>query len=177
MNIIAAMTKMVSPVGRTVGNAIEVLEAIDTLNGKGPEDLIDVVCKLGACLLKSTKNSASLKEGETKMRGTLTDGSAAEKFRRMIIEQGVKMELASQLMNDPRKVLQLSSRKTEIKSKSKGIIKEVRGLPLATVLREHHAGRFKVEDKLDYGVGIEIIKEKGSEIQPSKQKIIYFWSK
>ncbi|CAD5116880.1 DgyrCDS5723 [Dimorphilus gyrociliatus] len=165
MNIIAAMTKMVSPIGKTIGNAIEVLEAVDTLNGKGPKDLIDVVCKLGACLLQSTNIAKCFEEAEKMMRSTLNDNSAAEKFRLMIIKQGVDAKLASQLMKDPREVLKLASRKTEIKSNSNGIVNVIRGLPLAKVLREHHAGRFSVEDQLDYKVGIEILKDEGDKIE------------
>ncbi|XP_071499758.1 thymidine phosphorylase-like [Diadema antillarum] len=88
----AVLTRMDDPIGCCIGNTLELAESIQCLKGKGPTDLHDLVVELGAYLLKGTPE-----EGRQEMKKVLQDGSALEKFKEMIVEQGVKKDLADKL--------------------------------------------------------------------------------
>jgi pyrimidine-nucleoside phosphorylase len=85
---IAVISDMNQPLGRAVGNALEVKEAIETLRGSGPSDLTDLCTTLGGIALVLTKHAKSFAEGENIIRKALLNGSGLEKFRQLVKAQG-----------------------------------------------------------------------------------------
>ena len=84
----AWLTRMDRPLGRTVGNALETVEAFDVLHGRGPDDLTEVTLALGASMLVMGGAAASDDEGRAKLRDAVRSGKAAEVARRMVAAQG-----------------------------------------------------------------------------------------
>jgi pyrimidine-nucleoside phosphorylase len=84
----ALISDMNQPLGRMAGNAVEVMESIDTLCGRGPADLVELTLTLGAELLVLVGKAADLAEGQEQLRGALDSGRGLEKFREMVRAQG-----------------------------------------------------------------------------------------
>ena len=83
----AMITSMDEPLGHKIGNGLEVYEAIETLKGNGPEDLVTVVTEIGAYLTVDAKIFKTLEEARKELRKTLTDGRAFGKLREMVVAQ------------------------------------------------------------------------------------------
>src|SRR5207247_1660713 len=82
------ITAMDAPLGRVVGNSLEVIEAIETLKGRGPKDLTDLSVLLAARMVKLAGLAADDAEAETKVRAALDSGAGLEVFRKCIEQQG-----------------------------------------------------------------------------------------
>ena len=78
---------MESPLGRAVGNSLEVAEALDCLRGQGPRDLRELVVMEGAMLLVSAKVVESLDKGKQQIENVLDSGAAMDKFQQMLVRQ------------------------------------------------------------------------------------------
>ena len=85
---IGLITDMDEPLGFAVGNSLEVIEAIETLKGNGPKDFIHLCETLGAYMLVLAKNVDTFEEGLDKIRNVIKDGSAIEKLKVFIENQG-----------------------------------------------------------------------------------------
>lgn len=86
--VVAAVTDMEQPLGRAVGNAIEVREAIETLKGHGPDDLVELCAILGGLALVLAGKAQSRDDGERIIRETIAGGRGLDKFREIIQAQG-----------------------------------------------------------------------------------------
>ncbi|MDP6148085.1 MAG: thymidine phosphorylase, partial [Candidatus Thalassarchaeaceae archaeon] len=84
----AVLTTMDQPLGCAVGNALEIVESVETLCGRGPHDLEELVCVQGGLLLAATGLSENMEEGALMIHDSLNDGSALEKFITMVDAQG-----------------------------------------------------------------------------------------
>ncbi len=84
----AVITDMNQPLGRAVGNSIEVAEAIDTLKGNGPEDLLEVSLTLGSYMVFGAGKTGSVKEARNLLIQTIADGSALKKLAEFVRDQG-----------------------------------------------------------------------------------------
>src|SRR5262249_5433580 len=84
----ALLTAMDAPLGRAVGNALDVIECVETLKGRGPADLEALSVTLAARVLRLGGGAATVAEAETKIRAALTSGRGLEKFRAVIAQQG-----------------------------------------------------------------------------------------
>ena len=87
---VAVITDMDQPLGRAVGNSLEVRDAIDTLRGEGPADFKEVVFALGSQMLMLAGRAADEKEARALMEGVIEDGSALDKFAQFVRAQGVR---------------------------------------------------------------------------------------
>jgi len=85
---VAAITDMNQPLGRAIGNAIEVKEAIDTLHGRGPKDLVNLCAVLGGLALMLSGKAASAQEGRAVICDLINSGHGLEKFRQLVEAQG-----------------------------------------------------------------------------------------
>ncbi|XP_037701388.1 thymidine phosphorylase isoform X6 [Choloepus didactylus] len=97
LRVAAALTAMDTPVGRSVGHALEVEEALLCLDGAGPPDLRDLVTRLGGALLWLNRQAEAQAEGAARVAAALDDGSARGRFERMLAAQGVDPGLARAL--------------------------------------------------------------------------------
>src|SRR5205814_10150520 len=88
LRVSAMLTAMDAPLGRYIGNALEVIESIETLKGNGPKDLTDLSVRLAARMVKLAGLAADDAEAEKKVRAALDSGAGLEVFRRCIERQG-----------------------------------------------------------------------------------------
>ena len=87
-NMAAVISDMDQPLGRAVGNALEVKEAIDTLKGEGPEDFTELVLTLGSRMLCMAERAETPQEAQKILKQKITDGSALHKFTEFVMAQG-----------------------------------------------------------------------------------------
>jgi pyrimidine-nucleoside phosphorylase len=156
----AVITAMDSPLGRAVGNALEVIECIDVLKGGGPADLTDVSIELTARMLVLGRVADTLAEAKQRARDAIASGAGLERFRRMIEAQG----------GDPR-VVDDASRLPHVAQRH--VVTAARGGYLTRLDAELvgrasvalGAGRDRVEDPVDFAVGITIAAKPGDEVR------------
>jgi pyrimidine-nucleoside phosphorylase len=156
----AVITDMSQPLGRMVGNALEVREAIDTLNGVGPEDLATLCCELGAELLVFAGRAAARPVAVAELRTLMKDGAALAKFRELIQHQGGDVRV----LESPR-LLPQAARTVEIGAKVAGIVRRLDALSIGRAANALGAGRMTKEDRIDPAVGIEIVAKVGERVE------------
>lgn len=139
---VAVITNMSQPLGRAIGNRLEVLEAIEIMQGKGREDISDFICELGQLMLELAGVSKPL----TEIREHLISGPALHKFEEMIAYQGGDLE-------DLYRVSE-AKYQTEILSPIEGYITELPALEFGLLAMRLGAGRAVKSDTLDYESGI-----------------------
>ena len=87
MSTTAVISHMESPLGKAVGNSLEVAESLECLRGKGPRDLRELVVVEGAMVLVSANLVNTLEEGKTQIENVLDNGAANKKFQEMLVKQ------------------------------------------------------------------------------------------
>ena len=155
----ALITDMNQPLGRTVGNALEVLEAIETLKGRGPADFRELCIELCAHLLYIAGQSRTIEEARELAISTLTSGSALGKFREIVSAQGGDMHV----IDDP-SLLPRASIIHSVKSESSGFIRIIDCAQIGRAASILGAGRKHKEDPIDPAVGIVIEKKLGDRV-------------
>lgn len=160
----AALSKMDNPIGRNIGNSLEVIESIECLKGKGPKDLEGLVTCLGGHLLHMCGKAGSFKAGESDIKDTLQNGCALAKFQDMLVAQGVTADLAKALCAG-KDVLKRAVKQEELKAEAGGVVQAIHSLPLAKVLHELGAGRTQPDQAVNWAVGIELLKIVGDKVK------------
>ncbi|CAN9508384.1 unnamed protein product [Ophioblennius macclurei] len=163
----AALSCMDAVIGRYVGNSLEVIESLETLKGKGPADLMDLVCTLGGMLLEMTNLASDISDGKKKISEAVIGGAALSKFQAMMEKQGVDAATARKLCSadvDYFTVLKKSASQKELKAPSDGFV-DVDGLTLAKVLHELGAGRSKAGEPVNHSVGAELLVSVGEKVK------------
>lgn len=163
-----ALTNMDSPIGRAVGNSLEVAEAIDCLKGNGPHDVVELVTTLGGIILEMKGRANTLKEGKETVLNILNSGEALEKFRLMLICQGVTKEIAMTLcQGDMCSVLPSvpPDQITITKAYSSGTVTKVDALKVAKAVWKLGAGRSKADEPIDHRVGIRLLHVQGEKVK------------
>jgi len=145
--VICVVTNMNEPLGNAIGNTLEVLEAIDTLKGEGPEDLRNIVLTLGSYMVSMAKGITYGEAGK-ELSQNLKNGKAYEKFIEMIHKQNGQLEK----LEKPSKVF-------SIKSKETGFIKEIKAQKLGELVRSIGGGRYHKDDIIDFNVGFVLSKK------------------
>ncbi|MFA7532911.1 MAG: pyrimidine-nucleoside phosphorylase [Tissierellaceae bacterium] len=156
---VAVVTNMDEPLGRTIGNALEVEEAINTLNGKGPDDLMEVCLTLGSKLLVLAKKASDESNGREILLGTIQSGSALEKFKQMVGLQGGDVSYV-----EDTSLLPKAKYIIEVKSEKKGFVKSLNAEQIGECALILGAGRDTKETKLDLAVGIVLNKKVDDEV-------------
>ena len=168
----ALMTAMDQPLGNAVGNWLETREAIDTLKGNGPEDLIKVTIALGAEMLFQAKKSNSRNETENELTRLLKNGKAYEKFLILVTEQGGDLSVGEHTEKYP-----TSKYNMEIASKCNGYIHSINSLEIGLLANELGAGRTKMTDAIDYRAGIVLKKKERDPIKIGEPLVDVAFSK
>ncbi|MDO5673076.1 MAG: thymidine phosphorylase [Actinomycetaceae bacterium] len=150
VNTRALLTSMDTPLGRAVGNAIEVQESIDTLQGRGPADIEDLTVALGEEMLACA--GVSVADGE--VRKALVDGRAYAVFADMIAAQGGDIE----------KPLPLGRHQQVLNAPSSGIMQELDALSVGVAAWKLGAGRARKEDAVQAGAGIYLHVKPGEAV-------------
>ena len=150
----ALLTDMSQPLGTMVGNANEVNESIDTLRGEGPADTRDLTLELGASLLIQTQRASDRDDAREKLAQRLDDGSAWIRFQKMVRAQSGRIESHLPLAEP-----------FEFESDSEGYLYAWDGQLLGQSVIELGGGRRIAVQRIDHGVGLEILIRKGNRVQ------------
>jgi len=162
----AVLTTMDQPIGCAIGNALEILESMETMRGNGPWDLEELVCTQGGELLHSSGVAENSEIGFVMIQDSLHDGSALQCFIQMAINQGVdstvfdsehSLLLALGLLDSKLKT-------TEIASNEAGIVSDIDAMKLALIALDLGAGRKKIDDEIDSSVGFLLDVELGQTV-------------
>lgn len=159
-NCRAVITNMDEPLGRAVGNAIEVREAIDTLKGKGPEDFTKLVLALGSRMVLCAGLAADLKDAEDKLKAAISDGSALAQLKRFISAQGGDPSVA-----DDTDKLKLAEGVMELKADRDGYVQRIICDEVGICSLMLGGGREKKSDEIDPSAGIYLYKKVGDEVK------------
>lgn len=154
-------TPMDEPIGKAVGNSLEVIEAINFLKGKEmPEDLKNIVLELGSNMIKLANKGNNLEENKEKMLETIKNGAAFKKFEQMVENQGGDI---SYLENTDK----FEKAKYEIKffAENETTIKSLNAEKIGRLTCYLGAGRIKKEDEIDMAVGIVLNKKVGDLVK------------
>jgi pyrimidine-nucleoside phosphorylase len=156
----AVISDMSQPLGEAIGNSLEVVEAIETLQGKGPEDLVEMCYALGSQMVVLAKKAETLAEARQLLEKALDSGVALEKFKEMIHNQGGDVSV----VDEPERLL---TAKYEISfpAKKTGVVTKLVANELGIAAMMLGAGRRTKEDAIDYAVGLKLHKKVGEEIQ------------
>ena len=174
----AFITNMSQPLGRVVGNALEMAQAIKLISDKldssvdnYPHDFMKLVFSLGSQMLILGKKAEGSNEAKEKLQSVLDDGSASGKLRAMIIAQGGN----SAVMDEPDTLLPIASQQIDIFHEGEqGFVTEIdtRSVGIASMLLG--AGREKKEDEIDYGAGIVLHKKMGDLVMPGDKLATFY---
>jgi len=157
--VTAVLTNMDIPLGRAVGNSLEVLEAVDVLAGRGPADLVEVCSELAARMLCLARGWA-YEESIEKVRDALASGAALEKFREWIARQGGD----ASFIESPEK-LGTAPVTWELKAEEGGYISSMDAERIGKAAAVLGAGREKAGDPIDYTAGIVLLGKTGDEVR------------
>ena len=150
----ALVTDMNQPLGRMAGNAVEVNESVDALQGEGPANLMEITLALGAELLVLTKREATEAAARHRLERAISSGSGLEKFREMVGAQGGNLDA-------PREV----APGHEIVSPMDGYVTAIDTQRLGYVIIHLGGGRKQLQDKLDLSVGLEMLVRLGDTVE------------
>jgi thymidine phosphorylase len=167
MNTTVTLTEMNSPIGFAIGNALEVLESIETLRGNGPADLEELVCVQGGIMLTAAGICDNRDEGAHMIHDSLHDGTAMKKFVDMCVSQGVAKNIFDS-DNSILKALGLLSttlQTTEVCASEEGYVCDINALTLAKISSDLGAGRKHIDDLLDMQVGMIIDAHIGTPVE------------
>jgi pyrimidine-nucleoside phosphorylase len=156
----ALLTDMNRPLGRTAGNALEAIEAIEVLKGRGPEDLVDLTLTLGAEMLVLGGRAADPGIGREALRRAIADGSGLERFRAVVEAQG----------GDPSTLddygrFAVAPRRTEVRADRTGWIARIDCETVGWLNVELGAGRRVSTDRVDPGVGMVFERNVGDRVE------------
>ena len=158
------LTEMDTPLGFAAGNALEVLESVETLRGAGPADLEELVCIQGGILLHATGLCETRDEGAYRIHDSLIDGTAMKKFEQMCRAQGVDESAFDNERNllDALGLLDDTLNTTEFVVDRPGWIGDIDAMTLGRVVLELGGGRLNLGDEIDHGVGFVLDAHIGS---------------
>ncbi|MEB3102758.1 pyrimidine-nucleoside phosphorylase [Ferviditalea candida] len=156
---IALISEMDQPLGFAVGNALEVREAIETLQGGGPEDLKLLCLALGAYMLVLGKKASGLQEAKDRLQELLVNGLALEKFSEFISAQGGDASVAQ----NP-DLLPSAGRQIEISAGASGYVTAINAEDIGLAAMMLGAGRETKDSAIDLSVGIVLRKKLGDPV-------------
>jgi pyrimidine-nucleoside phosphorylase len=144
----ALLTAMDAPLGCAVGNAVETIECIETLKGRGPKDLETLSVELAARMVHLAGAAESHSAAETKVRQALRSGKGVEKFRQIVAHQG----------GDPKAIddygrMPLAPKRVTVTAHRAGYIAALEAEKIGRATVHLGAGRHRAEDAVDHGVG------------------------
>ena len=150
----AVITDMSQPLGNTVGNIVEVQEAIEALNGKGPKDLMDVVYALGYLMLKAAGVAEDEKEARARMEKVIASGKALDKFADFVEAQGGRKEQ----VYHPQLLAKAAITET-ITAPEDGYVEALNAMAIGTACMSLGGGRETKESQIDLTAGIRLKKK------------------
>ncbi len=155
----ACITSMSEPLGLSVGNALEVKEAIMTLKNEGPKDLVELVLELGSHMVVHAGRANTYEEAKKLLKENIENGKGLEKLKEFIKAQGGNENIVDDLS-----LLPTAKKIIEVKSEKDGYIKEIDALAVGIGAMKLGAGRQTKEDKIDMAVGVVLNKKQADKV-------------
>ncbi|OTQ74425.1 MULTISPECIES: pyrimidine-nucleoside phosphorylase [unclassified Gilliamella] len=156
----AIISDMSQPLGYAIGNALEVKEAIDTLNGHGPADLTELVLTLGSQMVVLANKAKTLDEAREKLQEVIKNGKAIEKFKTLIGAQGGD----SSVVDHPEKLAN-APYQIDLPAQKAGYVSRIIADQIGIAAMQLGAGRATKEDVIDPAVGIVLHKKVGDKVE------------
>ena len=158
--VVALLTQMDQPLGRAVGNALEVAEAVAALKGEGPDDLRQLCRELCAWMLVLGGKAAGHEQGRARFDELIRSGAAAEKFRQIIARQGGD----PRVVDDPGRLPQARQRQDFV-APGEGYLARMDAERIGRAAMALGAGRARAEDAIDPAVGLVVHKKVGDRVE------------
>ena len=146
---IAVVTNMDEPLGKTIGNSLEIIETIEFLKGRCEEDVLEVIKTIGAYIIYLANKGGNIEENKELIERQIYNGNAYKKFQEWIEIQGGNINQINDISLLPKAKNILA-----IKSPNTGYISKIKASQLGYTLIDLGGGRKKKNDEIDYGVGI-----------------------
>ena len=153
--VVCLLTDMDQPLGSAVGNALEIREAVETMDGEGPPDFMELVLEASAQLLALSDLALDLDEGRERARDAMTGGAAREAYERWIRAQGGDPDLDA---------LPRAPIVHEVLSPRAGVVTRLAARPIGTAALELGGGRRTKEEPIDHSVGIVCSAKRGQTV-------------
>lgn len=155
----AIISEMDQPLGNAVGNALEVKEAIETLQGNGPDDLVELVLTLGSHMVVAAEKADSIDEARERLELSLKDGSAFETFKKFVVAQG---GLEEEVLC-PEK-LPAAKYMEEVICEEEGYVAKIQTEEIGRISLLLGGGRETKESEIDLAVGLVLKKKCGDKV-------------
>lgn len=168
-NTMAVISDMSQPLGRAIGNSLEIVEAIDTLKGNGPEDLMEMCYTLGSQMVVLAGKATDLAAARKMLEQSLASGAAFEKFKEMIANQGGDLQVIEQ----PEQLL-TAKYKLELPAKTSGYVTRIVANEIGIAAMMLGAGRKTKEDSIDHAVGILLNKKVGDSVKEGESLLTIY---
>lgn len=156
---VAVISDMDQPLGFAVGNSLEVIEAIETLKGHGPEDLLNLALTIGSNMLMIAKKAGNFEEGKKMLLATIENGSAIEKLKEFVKAQG-----GDERMVDNTDLFPKAKYEMKVIANKDGIISKINAEKVGVIAMELGAGRATKDSVIDLSVGIVFSKKRGEKV-------------
>lgn len=159
--MVALVSDMNQPLGRTAGLALEIKEAVETLQGEGPQDFHDHCIEVAAYMLLIAPNSGvdTIEDAREMAQQSISDGSALDKFKLLVEGQGGDVSQIEDLSKLP-----AAGHQETIKASASGYVSKVDALQVGMAVVQMGGGRMRKGDPIDHAVGVETLVNVGDQI-------------
>jgi len=165
-NTMAIISDMSQPLGFAIGNALEVKEAIDTLKGHGPEDLMELCYTLGSQMIVLGGKANTIEEARKQLEEVIANGQALEVFKKFIVAQGGD---ASVVENPD--LLPQANYQIELPAKADGYVAKIEADDVGVAAMLLGAGRATKESTIDLSVGLVLRKKVGDQVKEGESLV------
>lgn len=168
-NTMAIISDMSQPLGRAIGNGLEVKEAIETLKGEGPEDLTELVLTLGSQMVVLAKKADTLDEAREKLLEVIQNGKALEKFKVFLENQGGDGSVVDDVTKLPQ-----AQYTFEVKAETSGYVSHIVADEIGVASMLLGAGRATKDDIIDLAVGLVLNKKVGDKVEAGESLVTIY---
>jgi len=165
---VAVITGMDQPLGKAVGNSLEVIEAMEVLKGRGPADITELSLTLSGMMIHMGGKAASNEEGRRMAEDAVSSGAALEKFRRLIEAQGGEPGVI-----DDYSLMPQAEFKAEYRAEKSGYVHSIDPLAVGICSQHTGAGRQKKEDSIDPSAGVMLLKKTGDSVEKGEVLAVF----
>lgn len=166
---VAYLTNMHQPLGYKIGNWLEMEESIESLQGNGPEDVMEVTHMLAGTMIMLGGKAETVEEGIEKSQEAISNGQAYQKWLEVTEEQGGEVEVLKNFERYPK-----ADHVFEYKARQSGYISEIDAYKVGMASLELGAGRKKKEDRIEPVAGIELRKKIGTKVKKGETLAVGF---
>jgi pyrimidine-nucleoside phosphorylase len=156
----AVISDMDQPLGFAIGNSLEVIEAITTLKGQGPKDLLELCLTIGSNMVLLAKKASSEAEARKLLEDTISSGRAIAKLKEFVGAQGGDITFIDDIDKFPKAKFIMP-----VYSDYEGVVKKIKAQEVGIIAMELGAGRITKESSLDLSVGIVLRKKRGESVK------------